>query len=253
MIADALLRQTAQRVIERLDPDHREFLVVVDIGLGVDHVPAGRGRRIVELEDKPGIEDGLVFLAHRLGPGVKELLVAVVIGVGNPVGAAGRDGGHETFRSPRCLQRRFEIVDVGLERILAGVSERTNADRPGGGPGTHEHAGLAVGIGGGKPHPIAPTSGVVQHDLAGAGGSRGHMVEARPAEFESAEAQKRVVPPRAIVDAMPHRLAELAVARDVDTELLLMTHDVVDRCSQCFSNCLLIGRLAGLARVVRGD
>ena len=97
MKADALLRQTAQRMVQCFDPHHREFLVVFDRGLGIDHVPARRGRRIVELQDEPGIEDRLVLLAHRFGAGVEKLLVALVIGVGNSIGAARGDRGHEPF------------------------------------------------------------------------------------------------------------------------------------------------------------
>ena len=97
MKADALLRQTAQRMVQCLDPHHREFLVVFDRGLGVDLIPILGDCRIVELQDEPGIEDRLVLLAHRFGAGVEKLLVALVIGVGNSIGAARGDRGHEPF------------------------------------------------------------------------------------------------------------------------------------------------------------
>ena len=103
MKPDPLLWQAAQRMIERFDPDHRELLVVFDTGLGIDHVPARRGRRIVELQDKSRIEDGLVLLAHRLGAGIEELLVALVVVVSGPVGAAWSDGSHEALLAPGCL------------------------------------------------------------------------------------------------------------------------------------------------------
>ena len=70
MQADPPLRKTSDRVVERLDPDHREFLVVLDRGLGIDRVPVLGDRRIVELQHEPGIEDRLVLLAHRFGAGV---------------------------------------------------------------------------------------------------------------------------------------------------------------------------------------
>jgi hypothetical protein len=54
MKADALLRQAPDRVIQRLDPDHRELLVVFDRGLGIDLVPILGDRRIVELQAEEG-------------------------------------------------------------------------------------------------------------------------------------------------------------------------------------------------------
>src|SRR5215472_11235178 len=100
MEADAVLREAAQRMVQRLDPDHDELPVVFDRRLGIYHVPARRGRRIVELEDEPGIEDCPVFLAHRLGAGIEEVLVALVKGVWDAVRAAWGDGGHEPLLDP---------------------------------------------------------------------------------------------------------------------------------------------------------
>ena len=65
------LRQAADRVVERLDADHREFPVILDRRFGVDHVPVLGDRRIVELQDKPGVDDRLVLLAHGVGAGVQ--------------------------------------------------------------------------------------------------------------------------------------------------------------------------------------
>ena len=79
MEADAVLRQAADRVVERLDPDHRELLVLFDRRLRIDHVPVLGDCRIIELEDEAGVEDRLVLLAHRIGAGVEELLLGLVI------------------------------------------------------------------------------------------------------------------------------------------------------------------------------
>jgi len=56
-------------VIERLHPDHGELSVLVDGGLGIDHVPVLGDGRIVELEHEARVEDGLVLLSHRLRAG----------------------------------------------------------------------------------------------------------------------------------------------------------------------------------------
>src|SRR2546425_935170 len=79
--------------------------------------------------------------------------------------------------------------------------------------------------------------------LAGAGGTRRHMVEARAAELETAQALKRVIPPGAVIDPITDRLAKLAVARDVDPERLLMAHDILHRPAQCLLKRALVGRL----------
>src|SRR5208282_6590582 len=60
------------------------------------------------------------------------------------------------------------------------------------------------------------------------GPARRHIVLAGPAELEPAQTVERVAAPRAVIDALPHRLAELAVARDVDAEIPLMAHDIAN-------------------------
>ena len=134
MEADAVLRQAAERVVERLDPDHRELLVLLDRRLGIDHVPVRGDGRIVELQDQPGIEDRLVLLAHRLGAGEQELLVGLVVGVADRDGAARRDRGHEPLLDAGSCQRRLEIGDVRRDRGVARIGQRADADRPAGRP-----------------------------------------------------------------------------------------------------------------------
>jgi hypothetical protein len=52
---------------------------------------------------------------------------------------------------------------------------------------------------------------------------------------------------------MPHRLAELAIAGNVDAKRLLPSHHLQDRRSQLFLETLLIGRCAGLAGAISFD
>ncbi len=139
MKADPLGRQAAQRVVERLDPHHDELLVVGEVRLGGDHVPAGRGRRVVELEDEARVDDRLVFLAHHLGAGVEELLVARVMAVADAIGAAWGDRGDEALRDPGSGERRLQVGDVGLERGVAGIAQRRDADRASRRPRPHRH------------------------------------------------------------------------------------------------------------------
>jgi len=75
-------------------------------------LPAGE-RRIVELQDQPGLDDRLVFLAHDFGAGVEEFLVALVIGVADAIGAARRHRGQEPLLDPGSGERRLQIGDAG--------------------------------------------------------------------------------------------------------------------------------------------
>ena len=79
MEADAVLRQAAQRVVQRLDRGIGELAVLLDGRLGIDLVEVLGDRRIVDLQHEAGIDDRLVLLAHRVGAGEDELLVALVV------------------------------------------------------------------------------------------------------------------------------------------------------------------------------
>jgi hypothetical protein len=63
MKADAVLRQTLDRVVDRLHPDHRELPIVLDSRRRVDHVEVLGDARVVELEDEAGVDDRLVLLS----------------------------------------------------------------------------------------------------------------------------------------------------------------------------------------------
>ena len=103
MEADAVLRQTLDRVVQRLDPDHGELAISLHGRRRIDLVPVLGDRRIVELQHQPGIDDRLVFLAHRVGAGVDELFLGLVVLVADARATARRDRGHETFLDPRRL------------------------------------------------------------------------------------------------------------------------------------------------------
>ena len=150
---------------------------------------------------KPGIDDRLVFLAHRIGAGEQQFLLGLVVCVGDARGAARGDRAHEALLDPGRLHRRLEVGDVGLDRVLAGIGDRRDADRrrrprPGG------DAGLGIGVGRGELAAVPAIAEARQHDLARAGPSRRHVVQARALESQPAEALPRIAPPRAVVDAL---------------------------------------------------
>src|SRR4051794_26613333 len=75
-----------------------------------------------------------------------------------------------------------------------------------------------------------------------------HLVEARILEVEAAEALPRITPPRAVIDPLGHRLAELAVAGNVDPGGTLAFDDPGNRSAQCRGKCVMTDGLAGEAR-----
>ena len=87
VMAHALGRDIAQRVIENFDaapgPGARLLYVLV----GVEHVMHGKAG-IVDLHLEASRDDGLVFLAHRLRYRQDMLLVALVVAVLHESGAA---------------------------------------------------------------------------------------------------------------------------------------------------------------------
>src|SRR5262249_36140072 len=72
-------------------------------------------------------------------------------------------------------------------------------------------------------------------------------------ELETAQPLERVAPPCAVVHALAHGLAELAVARDVDARRMLAAHDVADRRGQARLIRVLVRGFLELARAVELD
>jgi hypothetical protein len=82
-----------------------------------------------------------------------------------------------------------------------------------------------------------------QHHRAGRRAFRLHLVEGEATGGQPAEAQPGIAPPRAVIDPLRHRLAELAVAGDVDAGLLLAAHDIADSGAEGRRECRLVDRL----------
>src|ERR1700736_468470 len=76
------------------------------------------------------------------------------------------------------------------------------------------------------------------------GSPRRRIAWARCAEIEPAQTAERIAAPRPVVDAMPHRLAELAVTGDVDAEVPLVPYDIADRRAQLLLEQVLVARVA---------
>jgi hypothetical protein len=116
-------------MVERLHAHALERLEFRERRLRIDHVPVVGKARVVDLQHKTGIDDRLVFFAHGVGGGEDEVLRIVVMHVLAAREAARADGAHETFGDAGRRHRLFQIVDVGCDGGLAGVSNGAGADR----------------------------------------------------------------------------------------------------------------------------
>ncbi len=238
-------------MIECRDLHHCELPVVFHGGFGIDHVPVRGERRIVELQHQARLDDGPVLFAHCIGRGEQEFLVGLVVGVADPRGAAGGDGGHEALLDARRFERRLEVGDVGLDCIAADIAEWAHAHGACCWARACRDSGFGIGIRSGKSHPVAAIGETRQHGLSRAGAPRRHVVHVGPSEIEAAQTVIRVAHPCAVVDAVSHGLAELAVARDIDTEFCLAPDDLRHGGAQVVLKCLLVARFARFTRPVR--
>ena len=229
MEADAILRQAAQRVVQRLDLGHGELAVVLGRRLGIDLVEVLGDRRIVDLQHQAGVDDRLVFLAHGVGAGEDELVVALVVLVADARAARRPDRGHEAFADAAGGKRRLEVGDVGGDGLVAGVADRPDAERPVVGARPGRDAGLGIAVGRGEALAVAPVGEARQHGVARRRALGRHVVETETLHLEVGQPRERVAPPGAVVDLVAHRLAVLAVARHRDAGGDLAAHDVGHR------------------------
>src|SRR5262252_2295452 len=133
------------------------------------------------------------------------------------------------------------------------VGERPGADGKAGRARPGRHTGLGVGVGGAELLAIAPVAETGQHDLARLAATRRHVPQRAAGEFESTQALERIAPPGAVVDLVPHGLAEFAVARNFDAEVLLLPHNVDHRPAQLCLESLLVAGFTRGTRAVRLD
>ncbi len=191
------------------------------------HAVVGDGvARVVELHQEAGIDDHLVFGAHGIGDrGLQFVfaLVEFVLAIGDH--ARRRRHRQEGFFHLHVFQRRLEVVDVALQFRLAGICDRADANRLGG--GGNAFARIELGI----EFREALAVGAALEWIGGV------ALDWPP--LEAAQALQRVLRPT-------DRFAEFAVARNVDADLRLLAHHVGDALAQAFLISLRVVWLAGL-------
>src|SRR5262249_26002682 len=119
--------QIFQAVVEGVDAQLLILPVLRHAHLRI-HLPSVGEIRIVDLEDKTGVDDGLVFLVHGGGDGEEVSFVSGVVFVLHPVlHGAGSDGGEKGFFDRLSLERGFQILDVRLYLWVTDILERLSA------------------------------------------------------------------------------------------------------------------------------
>ena len=127
MVADAILRNALQSVVQRLDAQLGPAAIRRETFRLHDH-PHRRQHRVVHLQEQPRIDDGLILLLQRIGDGVDiGLLRWIVLVPGFAHEACRGDDGHEGFFDADVVQRVFEVVDVAQDLRLV-VANRPVAD-----------------------------------------------------------------------------------------------------------------------------
>ena len=138
VVADPVLRDPRERVVERVDPELRPAAVVLDRPAErQDGVVLVQQHGVVDLEQEARVDDPLVLLVQRVGDRVDELLLGRVVLVAQPVDARRRDDGQEDVGGVHAVDGRLESRDVLLERC------RVVGDRPRARPDLSERLAVA--------------------------------------------------------------------------------------------------------------
>ena len=194
VVAHAVLGDAAQGVVEGFEVHLRPLAVV--LAAVRDRVVEVGQDGVVGLHDQAGVDDDFVLLVQGVGDREEKLLVALVVLVAVVDGdAAGRDDRQECLLDIDVLERRLEVVDVALHLAAAfvGVAHGADADRL-----ARRGRAAAFGV-----EVLEAALGVPAAD-------------SRPSGARSGAPRSRR---GAACVGRPARLAELAVADDVDAAL----------------------------------
>ena len=130
VIADAILGNALERVVENVDVPREPLVVLVEGPRRHHAVVRHRGPGIVHLQQETGIDDRAVLGPQGFGERDDEIFVALVVLV-LPVGNRARRCGdrQEGLVDAGRLRRGLQVVDVALQFEEAVVRDRADADR----------------------------------------------------------------------------------------------------------------------------
>ena len=231
MQARLFLGQAGDGIIEHIDALANETTEVLHGRLGIDLVPSLGQVGRVELHSKPSIGDGLVLGAHGAADVGKQLMLIVVVAVGQARCRAGRKGGDEAGGAGR--EGVGKQAHIGGDLVLADVGHRAGElwVRHLGAAG--ENARIRVIIGLREQRAVAAINKRRQPRLTRLGA---HHLGRFPAvgirHRQPAQAAKRIIPPRAIIHRARGDMAILALVNDIEAEIELPLDDVRHRSLQ---------------------
>ena len=230
VVADLVLRNPLERVVERGDARLGPRPVVVHRAGGHEDVVHERDVGVVDLEVEPRVDDRPVLLGQGVGDAEQRGLLGSVVLVDEARKAGGgRDDGQEALLRPGGLHGRLEVGDVARDDLAADVGHGRDA-----GPVPARALVLllvreVVGVELGEARPVGGR-------VVDAGEVR--VARRARAQLDAAEALVDVV--------VPGRLAELAIADDVDAGVALRLDDVADRPRQALLVGLRVVVVAGV-------
>ena len=228
MQARLFLGQAGDGIIEDVDALADKTAEVLHRRLRVDLVPSLGQVGRVELHSKPSIGDGLVFGAHGTADVGEQLMLIVVVAVGQACGRAGRKGGDEAGGAG--WEGVGKQAHIGGDFILADVGYRSGElwVRHLGAAG--EDARIRIIIGLREQRAVAAINKRRQPRLTRLGA---HHLGRFPAvgirHRQPAQAAKRIIPPRAIIHRARGDMAVLALVNDIESEIELPLDDVRHR------------------------
>src|ERR1700722_15128522 len=201
MISNAVLRDSSERVVQRLDAQISPLTIFLGTLLNQMIVHVGQ-HCIVDLEQQARVVNSAILFAERVGDGGDVIVFVWIVFVHAVVSRAGRSyGSKEGFLNLDLLQSRCEIRERAIDRRVIQIADRPDASL---GNGPRRKPGKLLENVFGKPLPVgAETNGGGQ--LVGA-------------DFESAYSLQNIVGPAL--------LSIFAVAHNVDSNLGLLADHI---------------------------
>ena len=135
MVANAVLGQTRQGLIEGLHPTHGKGAIVRQGGLRVRRIVLRHQARIVDLQDEARVDDGLILVLHGVGDSGEVIVRAWVILIAAlQLDGAGSHGRDEGLFHLHLAEGRLEVGDIGLDCCFPDIRNGASADRCDAGP-----------------------------------------------------------------------------------------------------------------------
>src|SRR3984957_2175519 len=130
MVTHAILGNPGERVVQRIDADLEIAAIVSNARLRLDHVPGCHDTGIVDLQDKSGVDDSAIFLAHRVGQSEHEFLfVPIMLVVDEMIEPARREHADESLLGAAGdLQCLLEDIDLAPYSIGCPALDRSGDD-----------------------------------------------------------------------------------------------------------------------------